>query len=485
MKQIEADVAIIGGGTAGLAAAVAAAEGGAGVTIIEKASTTGGTGNMGMGPFAVESRLQKEKKVTLTRDEAFSMFMEYTHWRVDARLVRAYLDKSGDTIAWLEKMGVEFFEVEEQFSGAQTTHHNVKLPAGGTGGQAAASMMKVMTDRASKLGVQILLRTQAKKVLREGGRITGVLAEDPSGEEIQVKARAVIIGTGGFGDSPELIKKYTGHEVGKDMFPMKVPGMAGEGIRMAWEAGAAPTEMTMQLIFSLPPPFNGRGGAREELAAFRQPNLMVSLSGERFMNEEVMANTTFAGNAIARQKDSCAFIIFDEDTKRHYEQNGMHFCDPAEVESLDANIKKVLDEGCDCIFVADSLEELAAKTGINLNGLRPTLDEYNRACDARRDAIFNKKPEYLWPVRKPRFYAGKCVPSAYGSLGGILVNYKLEVLNKAHEVIPGFYAAGTDANSICGDSYVYIMPGTTMGFALNSGRMAGENAAGYVKSTGN
>ena len=102
MKQLEADVVIVSAGTAGLAAAISAAEGGARVIALEKASTTGGTGSMAMGPFAVESRLQKEKGVPLTRDEAFDIFMEYTHWRVDARLVRAYLDKSGDTISWLK-----------------------------------------------------------------------------------------------------------------------------------------------------------------------------------------------------------------------------------------------------------------------------------------------------------------------------------------------------------------------------------------------
>ena len=117
MKTIDTDIAIIGGGTSGLAAAVAAAEHGARVTVIEKAAVTGGTGNMAMGPFAVESRLQDERKLSLTRDEAFKIFMEYTHWRVDARLVRDYINKTASTIDWLEKMGVEFYGAEAQFPG--------------------------------------------------------------------------------------------------------------------------------------------------------------------------------------------------------------------------------------------------------------------------------------------------------------------------------------------------------------------------------
>lgn len=109
MKQINTDIAIIGSGPSGLAAAIGAMENGAKVVVIEKASTTGGTGNMAMGPFAVESRLQQEAGVTLTKAQAFKIHMDYTHWRVDARLVRNYIDLSGNTITWLENMGVPFF----------------------------------------------------------------------------------------------------------------------------------------------------------------------------------------------------------------------------------------------------------------------------------------------------------------------------------------------------------------------------------------
>jgi fumarate reductase flavoprotein subunit len=484
MKTLETDIAIIGGGTAGLAAAVAAAELGAKVSIFEKASTTGGTGNMGMGAFGVESRLQKEKKMELTKEQAFKIFMEYTHWQVDARLVQAYVYKSGGTIDWLEKQGVEFAEPAAYFPGSKFTWHTVKVGPGGSGPQASAIMMRVLTDKAKQWGAKIYLQTPAKKILKKGNSVSGLMAEDQSGEEIQVNAKAVIVATGGFGDNPEWIKKYTGYEFGRDLFSFRIPGMAGEGLRMAWEAGAAQSEMRMELIFSMVPPFMGQGGTRLELAAFRQPNLMVNLSGERFMNEEVVGNTTYTGNAIARQKDRCGFMMFDSAAKRYYEKNGLNYNDIVKLDSLDANIKQAFDEGCDSIYVADSLEELAAKTGINPSGLKTTVAEYNQACDLGYDDIFEKSHKYLRSIKEPKFYAAKMVPSAYGSLGGIKINYKLEVLNKNFDVIPGFYGAGVDVNTIYGDSYIFIMPGNTMGFALNSGRMAGEHAAEYVKSMG-
>ena len=484
MKQVETDIAIIGAGTAGLAAAVAAAEGGARVTVFEKAATTGGTGNMGMGPFAVESRLQRLKQITLTREEAFKIFMDYQHWRVDARLVSVYINKSASTIDWLEKMGVEFVGPESYVHGAYFVWHMVKPATGRPGPMAAATMMKILTERATELGVKIFTQTPAKKILKERGQILGVVAEDKSGETIQANAKAVIIATGGFGDNPEWIKKYTGYEWGRDLFSFRIPGLVGDGIRMAWEVGAAESEMNMELAGGMP---RGVEQFVAVTAAFRQPNLLVNLLGERFMNEEIMGNTTFTANAIARQKDRCAFMIFDEATKKYYEEEGldtMTLVFPVtELRNFDVELKQVLEQGDKDIFVADSLEELAVKTGINLDGLRKTVDEYNKFCETR-DELFNKRYIYLKPVKQPKFYAAKLFPGAYGSLGGIKINYKTEVLTKDHEVIPGLYAAGTDACSIYGDSYVFVLPGNTMGFALNSGRIAGENAVEYVKSTG-
>jgi len=483
MNKLEADVVVIAAGVSGLAAVISAAQAGAKVIAFEKGSTPGGAGNMGMGPFGVESRLQRLKQVKLTRDEAFKIFMDYTHWRVDAQLVRAYIDKSATTIDWLEKLGVEFVEPATYFPGGNFTWHLVKPATGRPGPTAAATMMKVLTDKAKEMGVQILLQTPVKRILKQGDQIVGVMAEDRSGEPIQANAKAVIIATGGFGDNPDMIKKYTGFEWGRDLFSFRIPGLVGDGIRMAWEMGAAPTEMTMEMIYGMPGEWDP---ALHE--TFRQPHLMVNLFGERFFNEEIMPNTTFTGNAISRQKNRTAFLIFDENIKKHMETVGYDFVSVVfpftKVENLDALIKEALDKGYKDVFMADSLEELASKTGIDLDGLKKTVEEYNKFCERGHDDIFNKSYKYLRPIKTPKFYAARHLPGAYGSLGGIKINHKAEVLNKDWKKIPGLYAAGTDACSIYGDSYVFILPGNTMGFAINSGRIAGENAVEYIKSIG-
>jgi len=482
MNDMKADVIVIAGGPAGLASAISAAEGGASVLLFEKGATTGGAANMGMGPFAVESRIQKAKQVALTKDEAFRQHMDHTHWRVDAKLVRAYYNKSADTIDWLEKMGVVFADAASYFPGAHFTWHWVMPESGKPGPTGAATMTKIMTERAKKLGVKVLLQTTATKIIKQGDTIKGVMAEDRSGNEIQANSKVVIVATGGFGDNPKMIKKYTEYEHGKDMHNFRIPGMEGDGLRMAWAVGAAKTPMDMEMIYGIP-----EGGLDFELmATFHQPNLMVNLLGERFINEDLMGNATYTGNAIAQQKERAGFAIFDTGIREHYENHGfdhpLGIAADLKVNDIEEVIRNSINQGCPFLYIVDSIEELCQKTGINREGLNATLAEYNDYAEKGRDPLFNRNWEHLHPLKGPRYYACRNMPSAYGSLGGIKINYKTEVLDKNWDKIPGLYAAGTDACTIFGDSYVFLLPGNTMGFALNSGRMAGENAAEYIKS---
>jgi len=102
-------------------------------------------------------------------------------------------------------------------------------------------------------------------------------------------------------------------------------------------------------------------------------------------------------------------------------------------------------------------------------------------CAAGKDEVFYKSPEYLKPIKGPKFYAGKIMTGDYGTAGGIKTNYKMEVLTPEFEVIPGLYAAGNDANNLYDHSYT-ALAGNYIGFAVNSGRMAAESALEYINN---
>jgi fumarate reductase flavoprotein subunit len=480
MRPLRADIVVLSAGTAGLAAAVTAAEGGASVIAIEKAAHTGGTALRANQIFGVESSLQRIRQYTLTKEEAFRIYMDFTQWAVNARLIKNLIDRSTGTLEWLEEMGVEFVDLTSHGPGGYYTAHIIKPnpPRPGLGG--AATVMRLLTKKAEDLGVQMILKTTAKKILKENGNIVGVVAENREGETIQVNCKAVILATGGFG--------------GHHRAPFGIPGVVGDGLRMAREVGAEVSEGTM------PPP---RGGdyrasagnlANPMVSTFGHPHLMVNLTGERFINEEITVTTPFGGNAVAQQPGRCAFRIYDEDTKEYFIRNGLDFpmgfgIAQASVpstkinrEEYEAEIKNIIDNGSNMVFVANSIKELAAKTGINPEGLKNTIAEYNICCETGRDTLFNKKARYLMPVKRPQFYASR----SFGSTGtpeGIRVNYKTEVLTKDYFVIPGLYAAGMEvACNLYKDIYPNVLPGNAMGFSLGTGRIAAENAVKYVKT---
>jgi fumarate reductase flavoprotein subunit len=481
MKKMEADVIVVAAGPAGLAASVSAAEGGKKVLTFEKSNTTGGAGNMGMGPFGLETRIQKDSFINLSKKEAFDMHMKYTHYRVDADLVQAYFEKSTDTIAWLQDMGVEFIGAFKYFSGSEATWHIVKPENGVPGPRAASAMYKIMTDRAKELGVEFQLETPVKKLIVEEGKVVGVIAVNKEGEEIEARGSAVIVATGGFGDNPEMIEKYLGYKCGVDYFGFMIPGLKGDGLKMCWEIGAAQHGMNIEAIYQMQDNMNWfcMDGV------LRQPNLLINQRGDRFMNEDQMENTTFTGNAIALQPGRYAYCIMDEGIKKHYLRNGLDVVDmvhPASIiHGFDEEVKRAKEVEYQGFYEADTVEELADKLGICPDKLQDTIDEYNDMCDQNRDTKFSKDPKYLRPIGKGKLYAGKFCLGAYGSIGGLRINSKCEVLNTEGEVIPGIYAAGTDANTIYGDSYNFYLPGNSMGFAVNTGRMAGEAVIEYIE----
>ncbi|MFC1819642.1 FAD-dependent oxidoreductase [Thermodesulfobacteriota bacterium] len=474
VETLKADVAVIGAGGSGLVAALTAAECGADVIVFEKRAVAGGTSNFPSGPFAAESKMQRQKYMRVTRDEVFKLMMDYCHWRTNPRLVRAIVDKSGSTIEWLQGQGVEFIDVMAMTPGGLPTWHLLK----GHG----APMIKALLARAKEKGVEIRLSTTLREIIMERDVIGGVIVEDKTGNIERVSAKTVIIATGGYANNKEWIKKYTGFDLGLNLFPPADLKLMGDGIKLAWDAGAAEEGMGVLILqYTVPGP--GIAGTRLTTLA-RQPYLWINQHGRRFCDEGITANWPFAGNAITRQENRCAYLVFDVNSKRYMEEKGFQIgagptLPTARPDNIDTLFKTALDKGNENVFKADSLKELGKKIGVNPDVLRETVDEYNIFCEQGHDDLFAKDPEYLQPVKVTPLFALRILPRFLGTLGGIKINEKTEVLDKEQEVIPGLYAAGNDASGMYIGSYDLWIPGGALGFALNSGRIAGENSADY------
>ena len=509
MKIIEADVIVVGGGLSGLTAATQAAEKGASVICLEKSGTTGGAANMGMAFFAVESHVQRNQMDAWTKDEAFRFIMEYNHWKANAQAVRRWINMSADTVCWLENFGVEILGAYKYFPGSHATQHMIRMPGANRPTERQAShMVKLMTDYALSLGVQFLFRTPAKKLITgHKGQILGVLAENETGAEIKCLGDAVIVGTGGIGNNIEMIREYLGFEWGKDMFTFRIPGLDGDGIRMCWDAGGAHGDMSMEVTYNTP----GTTDVFKTLSeVMRQPSsIMVNIHGERILNEQILNNTTYTGNAINRQAGRRAFTIIGSDGIEHLRKKGLDYITHHHAvkdlsrwdyekdlyfqgaESAAENSVFMAENGAKYteagqsaqnFFECSSLEEVCEVTRIDVGRLKETVARYNGYAGGY-DADFCKPAQWLQPITGEKYYVARHFPSGYGSLGGIKVNHRMQVLREGSETpIPGLYACGTDtANVIFGGEYCFYNPGSTMSWALNSGRMAAMEAWDYIE----
>ena len=506
-RKLDADIIVVAAGLSGLTAATQAAENGAKVLVFEKSSTTGGAANMGMAFFAVESKYQRDQMYEWTRDQAFNEFMEYTHWKADAKLVRRWFNMSADTVEWVESFGVEFLGAYKYFKDSHLTQHMIKIPGATKPAERQASrMVKLMTDYATELGVDFRFRTPVKRLLTgEKGQVIGVVAAGEDGVEREYYSDAVIVGTGGIGNNVEMIKQHLGWTWGKDMFTFRIPGIDGDGMNMVWAIGGKRDRVSMEVTYNTP----GTTDVFKTLSeAMRQPStIMVNIEGERIINEEIMENTTFTGNAISQQTGMRAFTIIGSDGIDYMRKHGLDYITyhhaikdldkwdsekqayfAGEAGNLESSVfgagngVSYREEGEDQqqnFYECGSIEEISRVTGINYENLKKTIERYNSFAGGY-DADFVKAPRYLRPITGEKFYVARHFPSGYGSLGGIKVNYRMEVLDTENRPIPGLYGCGTDTAGVFAGEYCFYNPGSTMSYALNSGRIAAAEARDYI-----
>jgi fumarate reductase flavoprotein subunit len=255
----------------------------------------------------------------------------------------------------------------------------------------------------------------------------------------------------------------------------------GDGLLMALDIGAA-TEGLGLLHFCGHSPLKAPEFIR---ATSEEPNtIWVNNKGIRYMNEAIGFNHFESINGLLLQPDNVCYTLFDENLKKNLIEKGVIkgigcLVQPAtKLIGMDQQLQMAIKKGN--AKIADSWDEIALWIGAKPEILNNTVEEYNRFCDNGQDTLFTKDSKYLDALRTPPYYALKCYPAFLGTIGGIRINEKTEVLNNEYEPMPGIYAAGIDTGGWEIDTYNAVLSGTTFGFAVNSGRIAGENAADYV-----
>ena len=455
------DVVVIGSGAAGLSAAVSASIAGASVLVVEADKQVGGSSRLSEGHFfAAGTSIQREAGIEGdTADAMFEHYMTLNQWMVEPSVVRRYCDLSAPTFEWLRQRGVRFSAATLYQSGIGT------VPRGHPPEGRGEAVVHALDARRAERGVDLVLDSRADELLcDEAGRIAGIRIGNDT-----ASCGAVIIATGGFGANPELYPEHfpDAAAAGDWSWYIGSPLARGDGLKLGRAAGAALDGHNRGLLLVTP-------GFSHDLEVLLPGWLiLVNREGRRFTDET--APYTMIGGLIQRQGGR-AFAIFDEAARA-----GARRTPDCQAYWVDEVLEQKAADGT--IARADTIEDLAAQTGIDAAALAGTIERYNTDCAGGRDSVFFKNPASgMRAIQQPPFYAAEVRPAIICWTGaGLRINADTCVLGTDERPIAGLYAAGETVGSLHGDRY--IGGGGSFGPCIVFGKLAGERAAAYVSAT--
>lgn len=508
--DLKADVVVIGAGAAGSAAALAAQQQGAQTILLEKTAFQMGAGSFAGGMFAADSAQQKAQGKTVDKEWLYRQYIDLSGGFQNSLLVRRIIDEAGKTVDWLCDNGAT---LKLASAGTGGGYEHIGMPATVHGYQeGGAKALQALLKSFKNAGGTAYFSTPATELITDkNGTVTGVKAKRRDGKVVEIEAKAVVIATGGFAGNAEMMKEF----IGEPFTFGEVKQNTGDGIRMAWNAGAGRlgAEVTQYFwqTFSSDEmkKLTSIGEEWWALTDFsRYPNLRVNLDGDRFGNETTATLYSVHGAELSMQPQQTEFVIFDKgmiDTVREKGFAGieeqykafkgkreffMEFNEPNDTEELSKaentpyDLIPVLDKfvgTTETVYKADTIEGLAKAMGVNVDNFVASVNQYNNAIKTGKDELFFADPKRLVAVKQAPFYAVRFTSRNLGTLGGIRINHHIQACTTEGKVIPGLYAAGADAGGMYGKAYVDF-EGGTLGFAYTSGRLAGEGAAKYAKA---
>jgi fumarate reductase flavoprotein subunit len=443
LDSVANDIIVIGAGGCGLMAALVAAQKGARVLLLEKTDKPGGgTAFSSRGIRAAGSRCQREAEIDDSPELYAEDILRRNNNESDVALTRHLTEMSGRVADFLaDAAGIEFQLGEFAFGHSALRSHSWKAD------KTITDFLFEVVER--ERNIQVCFSTPVLSLSQEvSGAVTGVVTD-----EKVLTGRKVILASGGFGASRELLSRYIPKAVDIP-FPGHF-GSTGDGIKMALAAGAVTENMG---AFQPYPAYIGPGKRAVSPEVALSGGIMVDLGGKRFVDE-----TKYPGGLGTKMLDlpgKQAYEIFDD---RIYQ---LH----SNISGL-RNLASLFDSGI--LKKAQTAEELAGRLGIDADGLKQTIQDYNSVAGGGKDAFGRTLPE---PFSAP-LYGIKVTVALYHTQGGLKVSPDGQVLRPDGSVIPNLYAGGGVAVGVSGKGLEGYLPGNGLLASLGLGMRAGEHAA--------
>ena len=494
-STIDADIAIVGAGGAGMTAAITAAAEGKSVVILESQPMVGGnsvraTGGMNAGKtvyqdeneFAEGAGVEKTLKTAAEKYAdnetitalAATVAEQWAAYQAnptgyfdsvelmeldtmiggkgvnDPALVETLCSNSADAIDWLGEQGITLNSVSSA-GGASVKRIHRPVNEEGKVVSVGAYMVPLLEEDCQKAGVQMMLNTTATEILTDdNGAAVGIKATGASGETITINAKAVILTSGGFGANMDMVVEYKPEL--KGFMTTNAPGILGQGIKMAQAIGADTVDMD-QIQIHPTVQYDSASLITEGLRG--DGAVLINSEGKRFI-DEVGTRDVVSAAEIA-QPGSYSWLIIDQ-----------KMVDDSSV--IQGYIKKGYT------FEGKTYEELAEQIGVDGAALAETMNTWNGYVEAKNDPDFGRT-SFANKLDTAPYYAIKVTAGVHHTMGGLKINTNTEVLNENGEVIPGLFAAGEVTGGVHGANR---LGGTAVSDFVVFGRIAGAAASKYA-----
>ncbi len=444
MKALEADVAVVGGGGAGLSAAIAAAEAGKTVYLMEKIGFLGGTTMLSSGIIpATGTDEQIAFGVTDDTPEANARdILRPSNYSVRQELVYTVAEKAKDMVDWLRGMGVKWTLMDSLFYG-QSEYRMHQAEGNGNG------MTTAMIEHLNSFDtVTAVVNTTVEGLLIEDGKVIGCYGTDADGEAFALKAASTVLATTGFGNNDEMLLQYC-PEI-QPAVKVVSPGATGEGIRWGAQLGARLANMGAYQGYAFHTADNNKSG---EQGILNNGGIFVNEQGKRFCNE-YGGYSEITPHVLAQSNHICYEIFTD-------------------IQASQCSLFESWQED-GIVFTGETPEELAEAIGVDAEALAKTIEDYKAGIEKGEDKMNKcRLPENF----DGPYYAVKNTGEIRHTQGGMSTDVEAHVLKEDGTVIPGLYAAGGCTEGFSSGDGAAYMSGNGLLQCLIYGKIAGTNAA--------
>jgi fumarate reductase flavoprotein subunit len=466
------DAIVIGGGTAGMPAAIFAAKSGAKVLVIDAAGSLGGTLYLSGGMLAAAgTKLQKAKGINDTPQIHYDDIMRISKGTADPDVVRLAVFNAAETVDWLTDSGLE---IPDKYPIVGPPLHDpysvARYATGPKGGRSILAVLQKEIQPYIESGkITTQLQTEVTRLVQDkSGRVIGVEAKDEDGKLRRFKGRAVALTSGGYSANGQMIKQLEGRTRYTDM---TYPYSQGIGIKLGVQAGGylRGGEKHLPLFGAIVAdddyPSRVVGTCRHWVPDRPPWEILVNVQGQRFHRED-KPNFDYQEHALVQQPDERCWAVFDQAIFENAPPllKGGRWAPEA--------VAKAYESKAPSFYKADTLDGLARAAGLDPKGLTATVAQYNVAQKTGKDSAFGREHMPL-PIEKPPFYALRLQGYMLITFAGLAVNEQLQVLRQDGRPIPGLYAGGEllGTGQLMGNSYC---GGMTVTPSLTFGRLLGQ-----------